>query len=373
MVSSVPVSPSSVSAAVLSSYPSLSSLSVSWFYPAPFDDVLSSYTVCASASSSSTALSGCSGSMASVVAPLPTLCWWVWVGEGEPGAIPVPARVLVLMSGSSIARAVESRVSISQTDGLVPGRCYNMSVYASNAVGAGTAITTGPIYLPGPCDTTPPCANGGTCTHTHINSTSSTGSTCSAGYVCACLPGWLGVNCTVVDWCFGHGCTMGSTCVRGSNAYICQCAVGYTGANCSVIDQCWDSPCRNGGTCTSALVTYSCVCPSTHFGTNCTLSCLVAPSSPLSVYAWSGPGYQQVSVRWVAPTSPLCVPALTYTVLSEPVRWNVTVGSATLTYTFGGVDTQQLYAFRIVASHGTASSIPSALSNAVIAQVRADG
>ncbi|KAK8762296.1 hypothetical protein V5799_026437, partial [Amblyomma americanum] len=119
------------------------------------------------------------------------------------------------------------------------------------------------------CTNNRPCRHGGTCTNTGQGS-----------YTCACLPGYAGTDCELVqDPCLASPCQNGGVCradasssatASGGIGYTCSCPPGLAGRHCEVPHSaCDSSPCHNGGSCRDSPDGYQCLCPDAFAGDHC--------------------------------------------------------------------------------------------------------
>ncbi|GAU88513.1 hypothetical protein RvY_01200 [Ramazzottius varieornatus] len=121
------------------------------------------------------------------------------------------------------------------------------------------------------------CSNGGTCRAVFLalNGTTSSDSV-EPTFECLCKRGYLGPNCTTVDFCAAYPCDCqghsNSVCRNLENGYACECRKGYRGLWCNIdIDECTlEEPCANGGTCINTIGSYRCVCRNGFKGQKCT-------------------------------------------------------------------------------------------------------
>ncbi|CDW58749.1 hEGF domain containing protein [Trichuris trichiura] len=64
-------------------------------------------------------------------------------------------------------------------------------------------------------------------------------------FKCVCESGYTGRLCEKRDYCIGHKCVKGATCVSQRRMYFCVCPHGYTGRFCadqisSKLNNCFD-------------------------------------------------------------------------------------------------------------------------------------
>lgn len=126
-----------------------------------------------------------------------------------------------------------------------------LTIQASDGGLTSTALLT-IIVHEDPC-TSSPCQNGGTC-----NSTRPT----RQPFSCSCVPGYTGINCENVNYCYIRPCKQG-TCKNLQTSYVCDCYQCVTGFNCTLPDPNCTPPTDTTPTTNPCLwvgITVTCAC-----------------------------------------------------------------------------------------------------------------